>query len=228
MSPTGGEAGTIGQAPLSLPCCVARSGMGSSALRFSVSPLPPGLRIHTSVTSLRNPGAAAPSGTTGMGRNLWRNRIAALPRSDGVRPGFAESTSRIRRNAIPHTRPASPLGFIQNHAHIQHNGARRESSYFPGPSPGNRPQPAQRLSAHPPPTPALPSKTSCKPAQRRAKNSARLPALVSAYIFIISAYFYIFAVALTHTGEYNVFHSRHGAMCTARPRRDPRNGRHDP
>ena len=139
MSPTGGEAGTIGQTPLSLPCCVARSGMGSSALRFSASPLPPGLRIPTSVTSLRNPGAAAPSGTTGMGRNLWRNRIAALPRSDGVRPGFAESTSRIQRNAIPHTCPASPLGFIQNHAHNQHNGARRESSFFP---PAHRPETA--------------------------------------------------------------------------------------
>ena len=188
MSPTGGEAGTIGQTPLSLPCCVARSGMGSSALRFSASPLPPGLRIPTSVTSLRNPGAAAPSGTTGMGRNLWRNR-------DRRSPPERWSPAWVCRIHVPHPAqrhspylPCFSLGF---HPKPCPQPAQRRTKgiivFSPGPSPGNRTQPAQRHSTHPPPTPALPSKTSCKPAQRRAKNSARLPALVSAYIFINSA-----------------------------------------
>ena len=123
-----------------------------------------------------------------------RNGTQSLEEPDRCSPPERWSPAWVCRIHVPHpaqrhayTCLASPLGFIQNHAHIQHNGARRESSYFPGPSPGNRPQPAQRHSTHPPPAPALPSKTSCKPAQCRAKNSARLPALVSAYIFIISA-----------------------------------------
>ena len=127
--------------------------------------------------------------------NHAHNQHNAVRRNRRVPSVLRPEIALNRRNAIPHTRPASPLGFIQNHAHIQHNGARRESSYFPGPSPGNRPQPAQRLSAHPPPLLRCLQK---HPASRH--NAARRIRRASprSYLHTYSSFLHIFTFLPLH------------------------------